>query len=233
MSIAYTPINRMIVKLLFLLPGYLYHLIYILITPFTAVTGLVVNILIQLRLGFYIQASLFGNVMARIFSVMLIGAVESLYLTEFGVHFKSRIITIMSFISFALSIFAPIFRIPIVLIQAITITWVSLREFRNDPNYCGMQLTNVGLIFLEGILYIFAAFIPFPIRASWVNWVDLARGVTSINFIQRISFIDFNKPSILDISFLWTPDVQPITSTTDTNQTSTNSPVTSATSSTA
>jgi hypothetical protein len=173
------------------------------LTPFASITGLGANLLIQLQLGIYVRASIFGNIMTQIFSIALAGLVNALYLTELGVHFQSRIITIASIISFFLSIFAPLLRAPIIIIQALMVTWISLKNFRNDPNYCGGKLSGIAMMILEGILYLFAAFIPFPIITSWVNWADLARGVNSFNVIRRVRAVDFNKPGILDISFLW------------------------------
>lgn len=200
---ASAPFSRIIIKLLFLLPGYIYHLFYLLLTPFSSIAGLGVNLLLQLQLGVYVRANIFGGILVRIFSIALLGIVDAIYLTELGVHFKSKFVTIISIISFILSIFAPLLRVPIAIVQAFVIVWVSLREFRNHPKYCSAKLIEVGLKILEGFFYILAAFIPFPIRAAWINWSDIARGVTSIGVIQRIRTIDFNKPHVLDISFLW------------------------------
>lgn len=212
----YTPFAKLLVKLLFLLPGYIYHLFYVLLTPFASITALAANLLLQLQLGIYVRAGLFGNIVTKIFSIALTGLVNSLYLTEVGVHFQSRIITVTSIISFFISIFLPLLRVPILIIQGIMVAWVSLKNFRNEPGYCGAKLSVIAFMILEGILYLLAAFIPFPIIGSWINWTDLARGVNNLTVINRIRSVDFNKPGILDISFIWTTPVTTIsTATTD------------------
>jgi hypothetical protein len=185
--------------------GFIYHSLIFFCQPLGTAVGLICNLLLQVQLGYYVKAGLWGSAISKFFSLLLGGLMESIYLTEIGVHFKSSSLTFLAIGSLVLTLCCPVLYPFLVVLNLVSTSWICLREYQNDPKYCGSRLTSVFWALLEGSFYGLGWFLPNPLR--WLRWIDLARGAYSARVITRVNSVNFNTRKILDISFLWKDNV--------------------------